>query len=246
MILRAAELVRAFGGVRAVDGVSLSLAPGEILAIIGPNGAGKSTAFALLGGQDQPDAGRVLLDGADVTALPPARRAALGLSRTFQVAGAFASLTVRENVQAARLARAGSWRATWRDARRDDPAASDALLARLDLLDWADRPCAALPQGGLKRVDLAVALATAPRVLLLDEPTAGLPAAERDAMMRLVVDLARRDGLAVLFTEHDTDAVFRHADRVMVMARGRVIAQGAPAAVRADPAVRAAYLGAAG
>jgi branched-chain amino acid transport system ATP-binding protein len=226
--LSASGLAKSFDGFRALDGVDLEVASGEAVAMIGPNGAGKSTCFALLGGQLRPDAGRVRIDGDDVTALPPRLRARRGLGRTFQVAQVFASMSAREN-----LAVAGG----------ADPA---GLLARVGLTDQADRPAATMAYGDIKRLELALALATRPRVLLMDEPTAGMAPAERRSLMTLIDDLVRRDGLAVLFTEHDMDVVFGHADRVLVLDRGRIIAAGDPQAIRADPRVRAVYLGSGG
>jgi branched-chain amino acid transport system ATP-binding protein len=223
--LSATGLAKSFEGFRALDGVDLAVAGGEAVAMIGPNGAGKSTCFALLGGQLRPDAGRVRIDGDDVTALPPRLRARRGLGRTFQVAQVFASMSARDNLAIA----AGA-----------DPA---GLLARVGLADQADRAAATMAYGDVKRLELALALATRPRVLLMDEPTAGMAPAERRALMLLVDDLVRRDGLAVLFTEHDMDVVFGHADRVLVLDRGRLIASGDPQSIRADPRVREVYLG---
>jgi branched-chain amino acid transport system ATP-binding protein len=223
--LSATGLAKSFDGFRALDGVDLDVASGEAVAMIGPNGAGKSTCFALLGGQLRPDAGSVRIDGEDITALPPRLRARRGLGRTFQVAQVFASMSARDNVAVA------------------DGADPSGLLSRVGLADQADRPAATMAYGDIKRLELALALATRPRVLLMDEPTAGMAPAERRALMTLIDDLVRRDGLAVLFTEHDMDVVFGHADRVLVLDRGRLIAAGEPQAIRADPRVRAVYLG---
>lgn len=242
-LLRALDLRKSFGGVRAVAGVSLELRAGELVALIGPNGAGKSTCFDLLTGRLRPDAGQVLLDEEDIARHPTRRVARLGLARTFQTPAVFASMTVRENVQMALIA---GERAVWRFGR---PAAAlfrdaaDALLGQVGMAPQAERGAGALSYGDLKRLELAIALATRPRVLLMDEPTAGTALGERAALMRLVRSLVD-DGLAVLFTEHDMAVVFGAADRVLVLDRGQLIASGAPEAVRRDPRVRKVYLGA--
>ncbi|MBX6374612.1 MAG: ABC transporter ATP-binding protein [Acetobacteraceae bacterium] len=241
--LEARGLVRSFGGVRAVDGVSLVVHAGELLALIGPNGAGKTTCFNLIGGQLRPEAGTVRLAGEDITGLPPPRIFRAGVGRTFQITATFGSMTVRENVQMALLSAARRLFGLWRPAREAMRGEAEALLARVGMAEQANRACGVLAYGDLKRVELAVALAGAPRLLLMDEPTAGMAPAERGALMALVARLARESGIAVLFTEHDMDVVFGHADRVVVLDRGRVLAEGAPEAVRADPRVRAAYLG---
>ncbi len=240
-VLEVRDLVRRFGALRAVDGVSFQLARGEIRALIGPNGAGKSTCFDLISGLQRPDAGRVLLAGRDVTRLPARRRARLGLARTFQIAAVFPSMTVEENVRLALIARHRRL-ATVRPARglfREEVA---ALLAEVGRADHAARPAAELAYGDLKRLELALALALDPLVLLLDEPTAGMGLPERSALAETVVALARARGLAVLFTEHDMDVVFRFAERIMVMDHGRLLCVGTPEEVRADPRVLEVYL----
>ncbi len=242
-ILNAEGLVKRYGGVHAVDGVSLSVAPGELLALIGPNGAGKSTLFNLISGQTLPDAGAVRLGDTVITGLPPHRLARKGLGRSFQITGSFASLTVREAIQAARIARLGRSLRAFGFASRVARQDVDHLIHLVGLDALADRVSATLSYGDLKRVELAIALAGEPRVLLMDEPTAGMALAERKALMALVSALARQASIGILFTEHDMDIVFGHADRVLVMARGALIAAGSPAEVRANPAVRAVYLG---
>ncbi len=236
-------LRKAFGGVAAVEGVGFELAAGEMLALIGPNGAGKSTTFNLLGGQLVPDAGSIRLAGAELAGLPPRAIWRQGVGRTFQVAQTFRSLTVVQNVQTALLARDGAVFSFWRRAtgHRCDEALD--LLAQVGLREQAGRPAAVLAYGDVKRLELAIALAAAPRLLLMDEPTAGMAPAERHALMALTRRLATERGLAVLFTEHSMDVVFAHADRILVLARGRPIAHGTPQAVRDDPQVRAVYLG---
>ena len=239
--LVATGLVRTFGGVRAVDGVSLTVAPSEIVALIGPNGAGKSTLFNILSGQMRPGQGRVMLDGADITGQSPRAAWRCGIGRTFQVASVLSSFTVAENVQIA-LLRGRVWN-PWRAARAIHRAAAHAALDQVGLAAQADRAAGVLAYGDVKRLELAIALAANPRLLLMDEPTAGMASAERVSLMALVRRLVHDRGLAVLFTEHDMDAVFTTAGRVLVMNRGQIIASGPPAAIRADPAVRAAYLG---
>jgi branched-chain amino acid transport system ATP-binding protein len=241
--LVAEGLRRSFGGVRAVDGVSFSVRAGELLALIGPNGAGKSTCFNLVGGQLRPDSGRVRLRGADITGLAPRRIFRAGVGRTFQITATFGSMTVRENVQMVLLSHARRLFGLWRPARTLAREAAEALLARVGMEAQAERPCGVLAYGDLKRVELAIALAGAPCLLLMDEPTAGMAPAERAALMALAATIARESGIAVLFTEHDMDVVFGHADRVLVLDRGRTIAEGTPAEVRADARVRAVYLG---
>lgn len=242
-VLEARGLSKSFGALTAVDGVDLTVAAGEMVALIGPNGAGKSTCFNLLAGQLRPDAGRVRLLGHEATGLGPRAVWRLGVGRTFQVTTPFASLSVVENVQMALVSHAGRLRALWPRFARLHREAAEALLDRVGLAALADRPCAELAYGDLKRLDLAVALAHAPRLLLMDEPTAGMAPADRHALMDLVAGLVRDEGLSVLFTEHDMDVVFGHAHRVLVLDRGRLIADGAPEAVRADARVRAVYLG---
>jgi branched-chain amino acid transport system ATP-binding protein len=169
----------------------------------------------------------------------------MGVGRTFQVAATFASMSVRENVQVALLSRQRRLGGFWRPAAAQRAGEADALLDRVGMLGQAGRPCAVLAYGDLKRTELAIALANDPRLLLMDEPTAGMAPGERNALMALAVAIVRERGIAVLFTEHDMDVVFRHADRILVLDRGRLIAQGAPAHVRADPEVRRIYLGSA-
>jgi branched-chain amino acid transport system ATP-binding protein len=242
-VLEVRDLAKAFGGVQAVAGVSFAVAAGEMLALIGPNGAGKSTCFNMLNGQLRPDAGRVRLKGQDITGQPPRRVWRLGVGRTFQVTATFGSMTVRENVQLALLSHHRRLMGLWRPVAGQQRGAADALLARLGMAEQADRPCGILAYGDLKRVELAVALANDPALLLMDEPTAGMAPAERGALMALTAAIARERGIAVLFTEHDMDVVFAHAGRILVLDRGRLIAEGAPRAVRADPRVREVYLG---
>jgi len=242
-ILEVEGLSKAFGGVQAVEDVSFGLDAGELLALIGPNGAGKTTCFNCLNGQLRPDAGSVRLAGTELVGLPPRAVWRHGVGRTFQITQTFASMTVTENVQQALIARHRRTRSPWPAAStlyRDEAA---ALLARVEMADQAERACAVLAYGDLKRVELAIALAQAPVLLLLDEPTAGMAPRERVALMTLTRSIVRAQGLAVLFTEHDMDVVFGHADRIMVMNRGALIALGTPDEVRADPLVQEIYLG---
>ena len=242
-VLVADGLAKSFDGLQAVRAVSFSVGAGEMVAMIGPNGAGKTTCFNLINGQLGADRGRVTLLGKRIDGLPPRAIARAGVGRTFQVVAAFASMTVRENVQLTLLAHAGEEGSVTRRADERHVAEAEALLQRVGLAELADQGCATLAYGDAKRIELALALANAPKLLLMDEPTAGMPMADRGRLMRLIVELARRDHIAVLFTEHDMDVVFGHADRVLVLDRGRIIAEGPPEAIRADPQVRAVYLG---
>jgi branched-chain amino acid transport system ATP-binding protein len=242
-VLEVRELRRAFGGLQAIDGVSFQVAEGELLAMIGPNGAGKTTCFNCIGGQLRPDAGSVRLADAELVGLPPRAVWRHGIGRTFQITQTFGSMTVAENVQQALISHHGQSRSLWPHAGRLHRDEALQLLGRMGMADQAERACSILAYGDLKRVELAVALAGAPRLLLMDEPTAGMAPAERQELMALVGEIVRERPLAVLFTEHDMDVVFRHADRVMVLNRGRLLADGTPDQVRASPAVQEVYLG---
>ena len=242
-LLAVEHLRKAFDGVVAVDDVGFDVAAGEMVALIGPNGAGKTTCFNLINGQLAPDAGEVRLAGVRIDGLPSPRIAALGVGRTFQTAAVFASMTVRENVQLALLAATGGQWSMLSRATHAHEAEADALLERVGAGNLRARTCAMLAYGDLKRVEIAIALAATPRLLLMDEPTAGTAAADRSELMRLTAGIVHDGGIAALFTEHDMDAVFGYADRVIVLDRGRIIAQGAPALVRADPRVREVYFG---
>jgi len=238
-VLSVHGLCKAFGGVQALRDVSFDIAAGEMVALIGPNGAGKTTCFNLLSGQATPDAGKILLAGRLVGGLPPRRLWRLGVGRTFQITATFGSMSVRDNVHLAVLS------FHQRIFRTDsiDGAETDRLLAQVGMQAQAERPCAELAYGDLKRVEIAMALANRPRLLLLDEPTAGMARDERDELMALAARLARDEQVAVLFTEHDMEVVFDVADRVLVLHAGALIAGGAPAQVRADPRVQEVYLG---
>ncbi len=242
-LLRIERLCKRFGGVHAVDDVNIEVAAGEFTALIGPNGAGKSTLFAAIAGQQPPDSGRVIFAGRDITAVAAVQRSRRGIGRTFQTALAFASMTVLQNMQLALAAHAGRhidpWRRLW--DREIEPA--QALLQRVGLQAAAAQAAAKLAYADVKRLELAIALAGAPRLLLMDEPTAGMAPAERFALMDLVTAVATESGLTVLFTEHSMEVVFGYARRLLVMSRGALIADGAPEAVREDPVAQAAYFG---
>jgi branched-chain amino acid transport system ATP-binding protein len=242
-LLSVEGLTKSYGGVHAVRGVSFELAAGEILALIGPNGAGKSTCFDMLNGQITPDAGRIRLLGEDTTGRPPRAVWRLGVGRTFQITATFPTMTVRENVQVALVSHGRRlfdiWTATPNFAR----AEAGALLELVGMSGYADRPCGELAYGDLKRLELAIALANQPKLLLMDEPTAGMAPRERVELMRLTARIAREQSIGVLFTEHDMDVVFEHADRILVLNRGTLIAQGSPAEVRGNSQVQAIYLG---
>jgi len=234
---------KSFDGFQAVAGVSLRIAEGEIAAIIGPNGAGKTTFFNLITGHLKPDAGAVIFDGRDVTGRAPHDICRLGLGRSFQRVNIFPRLTVFENIQAAFISHRGRGLDFFR--RVDDlyRAETDALLASLGLGDRARDVSGVLSHGGQKQLELGIALASEPRLLLLDEPTAGMSATETRETMRLIERVTRERGLTLLFTEHDMEVVFGIAQKITVLHQGRVIADGTPVAVRADPGVRRVYLG---
>jgi branched-chain amino acid transport system ATP-binding protein len=242
-VLQVDGLHKAFGGVQAVEDVSFAVSAGELLALIGPNGAGKSTCFNMLNGQLRPDSGLVEFEGSNIVGLSPRAIWRLGVGRTFQITATFGSLSVRENVQMALYSHAGKLRSILSRFGTALRSEADALLGQVGMLDQAERLCGVLAYGDLKRVELAMALANQPRLLLMDEPTAGMAPRERVALMALAAGLARARKIAVLFTEHDMDVVFSQADRIVVLDRGRVIAGGLPAEVRANPEVQAVYLG---
>jgi branched-chain amino acid transport system ATP-binding protein len=246
VVLEVAQLTKSFGGVRAVREVSFQVVAGELLALIGPNGAGKTTCFNMLNGQLAPDAGSVRLEGREIVGLPPRAIWRRGVGRTFQITATFASLTVRENVQMALLSHHCAIHRWWTPAACLYRAEADRLLERVGMREQAERACAVLAYGDLKRVELAVALANDPKLLLMDEPTAGMAPRERIALMALTAEIVRERRIAVLFTEHDMDVVFAHADRIVVLNRGRLIASGRPAEVRANIEVQNVYLGSRG
>jgi branched-chain amino acid transport system ATP-binding protein len=242
-LLEVRDLAKSFGGVRAVDGVSFQIEAGELLALIGPNGAGKSTCFNLLNGQLRPDAGSVALDGRDVTGRGPRQIWRLGVGRTFQVTATFGSMSVRENVQMVLLSQHRRLLNVWRGAADAYCDEALALLAQVGMANQSERACGLLAYGDLKRLELAMALAGNPRLLLMDEPAAGMAPQERDELMALTARLSTQRRLGVLFTEHSMDVVFKYAHRMLVMSRGRVIAEGDPASVRDNAEVQAVYLG---
>jgi branched-chain amino acid transport system ATP-binding protein len=242
-LLEVRDLHKAFGGVVAVGGVSFGLARGELLALIGPNGAGKSTCFNMINGQLDADSGQVLLDGRPITGMRPRQIWRLGVGRTFQVAATYASMTVAENVQMALVSRDRRLFDLWSRAASLRRGEALDLLDAVGLRERADEPCSTLAYGDVKTVELAIALANAPRLLLMDEPTAGMAPRERSALMELTRRLVRERGLGVLFTEHSMDVVFAHADRIIVLARGQLIAAGPPAEIRDHPRVREVYFG---
>ncbi len=242
-LLNVQHLHKAFGGNQAVNDVSFHLQAGELLALIGPNGAGKSTTFNLVNGQLAPDSGSIMLNDVSLLGRKPHELWRMGVSRTFQMAQTFGSLTVAENVQMALLSANGLSLSPWQRATHYRRADALQLLEQVQLDTQANRPCNALAYGDVKRLELAMALANEPRLLLMDEPTAGMAPDERHALMALTRSLVNQRGVAVLFTEHSMDVVFEHADRVLVMARGALIAQGTPAQVQADAQVQAVYFG---
>jgi branched-chain amino acid transport system ATP-binding protein len=242
-LLSVAALAKSFDGVDAVRDVSFSVAAGEVVAMIGRNGAGKTTCFNVIHGELAADRGDVRFDGRPLLGLATHLIAHRGIGRTFQVPATFASMTVRESIALALAAHDGRDRSVAAGMLQPRSAPADALLVHLRIDDLADAHCAALAYGDAKRLELALALAGAPRLLLMDEPTAGMSARSRRDLMEFVRDIARRDALAVLFTEHDMDIVFGFADRVIVLDRGSIIATGTPAEIRTNPAVQAAYLG---
>lgn len=242
-VLAVRKLSKAFGGVRAVNDVDFAVEPGEFLAMIGPNGAGKSTCFNMINGQLAPDSGEILLEGKNIAGLAPRAIWRLGVGRTFQVAATFGSMTVVENVQMALLSHAGQIYRLWRPVAAMHRARALDLLGQVGMQDAADRPSRELAYGDVKRIELAIALANEPKLLLMDEPTAGMAPRERNELIALVKRLVVERGVSVLFTEHSMDVVFAYADRIIVLARGRVIADGDADAIRDNAKVQEVYFG---
>ncbi len=243
LALEVSGLKKSFDGVSAVRGIDFSVNTGEAVALIGPNGAGKTTSFNLINGQLKPDAGRVSLNGADITGKSPEALFRMGVARTFQITATFGSMSVRENVQMALMSQHRSALSIYTRAHCAYQPHAYALLTSVGLAEQARRAASELAYGDLKRLELAMAFANEPRLLLMDEPTAGMAPAEREALMRLAIAACRERSVALLFTEHDMDVVFNFADRVIVMNRGRIIAQGTPDEVRMNDEVRSVYLG---
>ncbi|MDD0811170.1 ABC transporter ATP-binding protein [Curvibacter sp. RS43] len=242
-LLKVAGLGKAFGGVKAVDGIHFELAAGELLALIGPNGAGKSTTFNMVNGQLPADSGSILLNGQELVGRKPRDIWRMGVGRTFQIAETFASLSVVENVQMALLSVDDRLFSFWRKASEHKRDQALDLLAQVGMRAQADRPCSELAYGDVKRVELAIAMANSPKLLLMDEPTAGMAPKERNDLMALTKQLVVDRGMAVLFTEHSMDVVFAYADRMIVLARGRLIAEGKPLELRDHPKVQEVYFG---
>jgi branched-chain amino acid transport system ATP-binding protein len=242
-LLEIEGLTKRFGGVVAADGISLAIWPGELHAIIGPNGAGKSTLIGQLSGEIVPDSGQIRFDGRDFTALPVYRRSQLGLARSFQVTTLFSDFSAIDNVALSVQAHAGHSFRFWRDARRETDLREPArtALVRVGLGERAGTLVADLSHGERRQLEIAMALAARPRMLLLDEPMAGMGL---DEAVRLVEILRTLKGdMTVMLVEHDIDAVFALADRISVLVYGRIVASGDPSTIRADVAVREAYLG---
>jgi len=237
------SLSKAFGGVKAVNEVSFDIKRGEFLALIGPNGAGKSTCFNMINGQLAPDSGEIVFEGTSLVGKKPREIWRLGIGRTFQVAATFNSMTVVENVQMALISHAHQIYKLWKPASSLHRARALELLAQVGMQDAADRPSRELAYGDVKRVELAIALANDPRLLLMDEPTAGMAPRERNELMALTKRLVVERGMAVLFTEHSMDVVFAHADRIIVLARGKLIAEGGADAIRNHAKVKEVYFG---
>jgi branched-chain amino acid transport system ATP-binding protein len=242
-ILRVESLAKRFGGLQALGGVDLSVDRGEFRAIIGPNGAGKSTFFNAMTGLLRPDSGRVVFEGLEVTGEPPHVMARRGVGRTFQITSVFHDLSTLENVQVSLLAHARRAWSVWPQASTLYADRARELLALVGLTGRTGRPAGTLAHGDQKRLELAIALAGEPRLLLLDEPTAGMAAQERIESITLVHRVARELGVSCVFTEHDMAVVFAVATRITVMHQGRVLAEGTPAEVRARPEVQQVYLG---
>ncbi|PIE13177.1 MAG: ABC transporter ATP-binding protein [Rhodobacterales bacterium] len=242
-VLSVTNLSKSFGGLDAVSRVNFDLHKGEFLALIGPNGAGKTTCFNMLSGYLKADTGSVKLNGRELIGKRPSHIWRMGVGRTFQITRTFLSMTVVENVQMALISHHRRVYDLWSRATRMYRAEAMDLLALVDMTDLADRACSELAYGDLKQLELAIALAHDPALLLMDEPTAGMAPSERIALMELTAGIVENRGVSVLFTEHDMDVVFTHAHRILVLNRGELIAEGSGAEIRENPLVQEVYLG---
>ena len=242
-LLQVRHLHKSFGSQMAVNNVSFDVGAGELLAIMGPNGAGKSTTFNLVNGQLQPDSGNVRLNGQSLIGRRPDALWRQGVSRTFQMAEVFRSMTVTENVQMAMLSAQSLQLSPWRRTRSHRAEAAQTLLEKVGLSDMSHHISDTLAYGDIKRLELAMALVNQPRLLLMDEPTAGMSPSERHALMGLVQFLAKERDVAVMFTEHSMDMVFSFATRILVMAQGRILVEGTPQEVQNNPLAQSVYLG---
>lgn len=242
-LLQVRHLHKSFGSQMAVNNVSFDVGAGELLAVIGPNGAGKSTTFNLVNGQLSPDSGSVSLNGQSLIGRKPHDLWRQGVSRTFQMAEVFRSMSVIENVQMAMLSAQGLQFSPWRRTRQHRAEAAQTLLEKVGLADMSQHISDTLAYGDIKRLELAMALVNQPRLLLMDEPTAGMSPTERHALMGLVQFLAKERDVAVMFTEHSMDMVFSFATRILVMAQGRILVEGTPQEVQNNPLAQSVYLG---
>jgi branched-chain amino acid transport system ATP-binding protein len=242
-VLEVREIAKSFGGVQAVNNLSFDLSAGRLLAMIGPNGAGKSTCFNLINGQLRPDRGSIAILGKKISGKRPRQVWKLGVGRTFQITATFSSMTVLENIKMAVLSYHRRTRSLCSRVRKLYGDESMELLKLVGIEDQYDRACGILAYGDLKRVELAAALANKPKLLLMDEPTAGMGRAERRSLMALVSNIVLNQNIGVLFTEHDMEAVFNHADHIIVLHHGELIAEGTPTEVRENERVQEVYLG---
>jgi branched-chain amino acid transport system ATP-binding protein len=242
-LLTVNNISKSFGGNKAVNGVSFDLPAGQLLALLGPNGAGKSTCFNILNGQYRPETGSISFDGHDISGMKPRDIWRLGVGRTFQISATFSSMTVLENVQMALLSRERKLFGLWKPAPSYFREEAMDLLEQVGMAAQAERACGVLAYGDVKRVELAVALSNKPRLLLMDEPTAGMAPKERNALMALTKKLVLEKNMSVLFTEHSMDVVFAFADRMIVLARGQLIAEGDGETIRNHPKVQEVYFG---
>lgn len=242
-VLEVRNLSKSFGGVQAVKDVNFDLKEGEFLALIGPNGAGKTTCFNMLNGYLKPNTGSVSLRGQALIGHPPRKIWRMGVGRTFQITATFLSMTVVENVQMALISHHRRVFDLFSRATRLYVDEAMALLELVSMQDQAGRACSELAYGDLKRLELAIALAHEPALLLMDEPTAGMAPSERLSLMALTAEIVAKGGVSVVFTEHDMDVVFAHAHRILVLNRGELIAEGTGSEIRTNPLVQEVYLG---
>lgn len=242
-LLTVRNISKTFGGVAALRSVSLDLDEGQLLALIGPNGAGKSTCFNILNGQLQPDTGTILLAGVEIVGLNSRQIWSLGVGRTFQVAATYSSMTVIENVQMALLSTGKGLLPMRRATNTYFRNEALALLSKVGMAEQAERASSVLAYGDVKRLELAMALANNPKLLLMDEPTAGMAPKERHELMQLTRDLVEERKMSVLFTEHSMDVVFSYAHKLIVLSGGTVIAEGDAQSIRENAAVQSAYFG---